>query len=75
MVAARVEEGYDAVAENDWIGLITSDAPEVDCSTDALIIACIDRIIKELKEARREIKPEYFLLKFTACQTITVFIN
>ena len=60
IVAARFEEGYDADAEDDWINLITTGALKFDCSTDAIIVANIERYVKELKSA-------YFLFKCLIC--------
>lgn len=56
MVAACVEEGYEA---DYWLGVITSAAPRIDCSTDSKLTASLDRLEKELRAARRVLKPEY----------------
>ena len=56
MVACRVEEGYQA---DYWLGVITSAAPGLDCSTDAKLTTCLDRLEKELRAAHRIIKPKY----------------
>lgn len=57
MVACRVEEGYEA---DFWLRVITSAAPEYDCSTEAKLAASLDGLEKELRAARRTITLEYY---------------
>ena len=56
MVACCMEEGYEA---DYWLGVITSAAPGLDCSTDAKLNASLDKLEIELRAAvPRVIKPE-----------------
>ena len=56
MVACCMEESYEA---DYWLGVITSAAPGLDCSTDAKLNASLDKLEKELRAAApRVLKPE-----------------
>lgn len=56
IVACCMEAGYEA---DRWLAVVISAAPGLDCSTDAKLAASLDRLEKELRAARRVIKPEY----------------
>lgn len=57
MVVCCVEEGYEA---DYWLAVITAAAPGIDCSTDEKLASSLDRLEKELKAARRLLKPKYY---------------
>ena len=56
MIAVCVEEGYEA---DNWLALIISAAPGLDCSTDERLVGSLDRLEKELRADRRVSQSEY----------------
>ena len=47
-----MEEGYEA---DYWLGIITSAAPNLDCSTDTKLNANLDFLEKELRAASKRV--------------------